>query len=217
MLQKIKTWAIQKLNRQVSAKTFYSYEDIPLRLYLRIASTGKLGLLAKKRTYIPTETLVGLWEALVNKNGHGGTKSTLDYYRSLEESYGLMLSDYTALKATLTKLMIRYNEDDAAFMASKRCKLAPFKNSQQYHESLSLANKKIENIATHMRMNRKELAKFKNENAAVDLPTFEQLIANLSIHLPFEIKDDITLIRYNEYKKLIQDKHKKSEKISMEE
>jgi hypothetical protein len=64
----IEQWALKKLNRLATRRNFYTYDDITLKLYLEIARTGKVSLLAKRKLIIPLETIYSLWEEIVRRN-----------------------------------------------------------------------------------------------------------------------------------------------------
>jgi hypothetical protein len=120
----------------------------------------------------------------------------------------MLLSEYTALKVTVTMLSFRYKPEDVEFMAERGYPLRSFRNSAEYADALSAVSRKVESLTTRITMNRKQLQSMQNDDRPKEFPTLEKLLAQISVELPFEVREDITLARFNEYKKLITEKHK---------
>lgn len=198
-------WAHKILNRQANKKNFWGYDDITLKLYLDIANTGNLSLLAKKRVFIPIRTLVTLWEGIVKRNAEENNNLTYDYYHTLEENYCLLLVDYVSIKATISKLVIRYDEDDYNFLIEKGYRLPKFSTGLEFAEVLERASKKCEDLITKIKMNRLELGKLEIEGDAQP-KTLQRLLSMVDVDLPFELREDITLAKYNEYKKRVKER-----------
>jgi len=76
-------------------------------------------------------------------------------------------------------------------------------NNQFYHyiRTLKAYEKVVAEYTTRIRMLQSEVANFKGESE--NAITFEELMATLCVQLGFTVPDDITLARYNEYKKII--------------
>jgi hypothetical protein len=144
------------------------------------------------------------WEKIVQKNYevNGG----FDYlnYKDTLQAYGRLVAEYNLIRCYLIKLVFMVDNDYIAFLGDRGYKIKTT-NSIEYAESINACLIRSENLITRMTMKANELKQYIMESSG-DLTTFEGIMAGLSMSLGFEIKDDITLLRFNEYKKLINKK-----------
>lgn len=141
------------------------------------------------------------WEQIVSQNDRvaGGYKYL--NYLNLIKDYGTMLSQYLAIKATLTTLQFRVDEDDIDWLKRLGYIIKTNSSTDAYTESIRRADQRARNLLTRMGLKLNELEAGRERSDAVP-SSFDYVMANISESLGREISDDITLARYNEYCKL---------------
>jgi hypothetical protein len=188
---------------KISSVTFYHHENIPLKLYLEIASSNDYQRLVISGKATDQECLQA-WEKIVQKNYevNGG----FDYlnYKDTLRAYGRLVAEYNLIRCYLIKLVFMVDNDYIAFLDERGYKIKTT-NSIEYAESINACLIRSENLITRITMKANELKEYIKESSG-DVTTFEGIMAGLSMSLGFQIKDDITLLRFNEYKKLINKK-----------
>jgi hypothetical protein len=195
----------KKLNQKskTSSASFYHHENIPLKLYLEIASSNDYQRLVISGKATDQECLQA-WERIIQKNyeANGG----FDYlnYKDTLQAYGRLVAEYNLIRCYLIKLVFMVDNDYIAFLDERGYKIKTT-NSIEYAESINACLIRSENLITRITMKANELKQYIKESSG-EVTTFEGIMAGLSMSLGFEIKDDITLLRFNEYKKLINKK-----------
>jgi hypothetical protein len=179
---------------------FYHHENIPLKLYLEIAASNDYKRLVISGKATDQERLQA-WERIIQKNYevNGG----FDYlnYKDTLQAYGRLVAEYNLIRCYLIKLVFLVDNDYIAFLGERGYKIKTA-NSIEYAESINACLIRSENLITRITMKANELKEYIKESSG-EVTTFEGIMAGLSMSLGFEIKDDITLLRFNEYKKLI--------------
>lgn len=155
------------------------------------------------------------WESIVKRNNDvsGGVsfKTQLSNYKTLSQ----LLADYTAIKATLSILEFKVDNDYIAWLRKKGYKIVTNvgatveERTANYIESITAALRRSENIITKIKMRQNELeADAKSIVSDESIAGFEEIMANLSMSLGFEVNDNVTLARYNELIKLLKKRNK---------
>lgn len=155
---------------------------------------------------VDIEKCVDAWELIVDKNSKAN--NSFDYINYIEKyrSYSLLLNEYITVKAMLTKLAFSIDVDIIAWLNKKGYKISITEGNSKYEECLVNAIRKSDNLVTKTVMKANELRALQDKRGNTN-GSFESVIADLIFSLGFEVKDDITLARYNELKKLIKRKH----------
>ncbi|HTJ53726.1 MAG TPA: hypothetical protein VL443_29930 [Cyclobacteriaceae bacterium] len=165
------------------------------------------------------------WEKLVRKNYE--TNGGFDYfnYVDLSKSYANILAESNIVKASILKLIalnlevgICFVEPDEIFIVDNdliddlrnRGYKIDTTNKIKYRQSIEAALKKAENFVTRLKMKANEINEMMKDKGEAKRASFEEIMANLSFILGFPVPDDITLCRFNEYKKIIDQKNKQS-------
>ncbi len=192
---------------KTSTATFYTYEDITLKLYLEIAASldfKRLVINGKARE----SELVEAWEFIIRKNYevNGG----FDYinYCDLIDGYNSLLSDYNYVRATLIQLMFVVDDNYIEELRNKGYRIDTT-DSLKYAESISNALRRSENLITRMKMKSNEISDMIGRDGGSKGATFEEIMAGLSLALKFAVPEDIKLSRFNEYKKMISERNQK--------
>lgn len=180
------------------------YENIPLRLYLNLFETKTYKDLVIEGQ-ATAEQCAQAWEKIVTKNseavGNLSMSAHLDNYRTFVQ----FMADYNFIKATLMLLLLRVDDKDISMLETKGYKIITDKGQRKYEESIEAALRRSDNLVTRIRMKHNELMVSGGDNKKV---SFEELIANLNLILGFEVNDNITLARFNEYNKLLSKRKK---------
>lgn len=148
------------------------------------------------------------WEAIIRKNYevNGG----FDYinYCDLVEGYAQLLAEYNYVRCTLIQLMFMV-DDSYIDELSKRGYNIDTSNSIAYAKSINSALTRSENIVTRLTMKANEINGLIEEHGGSKPASFEEIMAGLSMSLKFSVPEEITLARFNEYKKIISERNQK--------
>lgn len=187
------------------APIFWLYENITLALFIEIAGGGNVNKLVREGT-ATQEQCAQAWERILKQNSLvSGGLEYLNYF-NLYKSYDKLIADYTIVKATLLTLMFVVDDNDIMFLKRKGIKIATT-SATQYNESLQAGMRRAEGMVNQIVARQIELAKMQNKDKDRKVSA-EELLAYISVELGFAVTDNVTLARYNEYKKLIMKRRK---------
>lgn len=196
------------MRSKVITEKFFSYDDIKLKLYMEIAESGDVSRVAIGKARL--EVCAERWEDIVRINAEvNGSYEYQNYLENCKEYYRL-IAEHTLIKASLLKLSYKVDPDLAKYLSSRgyviRMGKKTANDSDAYAKSIFAAMKKSDNLVTKIRMKQKEMTNTTNMKGQVK--SFESVMGSLSALLGWEPGPDITLARYNEYKKFIKEKYK---------
>lgn len=185
------------------SESYYTYEDITLKLYIYIANTGQFNLLSKTPT-TNTDACAQAWESIVRKNSEvNGSFAYVNYLQTFK-AYEQLRCDALIINAILSKLFFKIDIDDIAFLKRKGYKLDTTHGDHAFIKSLEQAIIKSASIATRLKMKQNELKQFQgNKDEKKKETSFPSLIANLNLNLGMVESDEILLSKYNEYNKIL--------------
>lgn len=205
-------------SKTITEIRFFDYGNIPFKLYYDIASTGNL-----ERLQISGEPdfekCVEAWEEIVRRNGEENGSFTYMNYLSNFRAYGKLMAEYTAVKYILTLLAVTSKLDEETqellTYVTKRGYRINRSNSQAYEQSLADAMRRSDNLITRIGIKQAEINRYlaTGKKQSDDTGGFEALMANLIAALGQHIPDDVTLARYNEYRKIIKRKEAAEKKL----
>ena len=184
--------------------TFYSYEDITLKLFVTINASGNFRLLIKSGIALPSECF-DRWEKIIQENNRAAGRHEYSTFLKTYKAYNRLLAEFNSIKAHLLILCYVIDYEAIKFVRKKGYAIA-LTNSKAYADSIYSAIRRSDNLLTKISMKRNELLKMQPKGDARQ-ESFESIIANLTVELGYSIPDDITLARYNEYVKIIERKH----------
>lgn len=193
------SFSILKNRFKIFTENYYSYETIPLKVYFEVSRGNYVLLQLKGRQNI--EKLNQVWEEIVKKNAKANESFQYDNFFAVYKSHGNLIQEYTTVKAILMKLAFKVDKIDIEYLKKKGYAINTT-TSQKYLDSLLAAIKKSDNLVTRAVMKANELKSFKGK-LDESLQTFDSVMADLTSSLGFEVKDEISLARYNELKKNI--------------
>lgn len=175
---------------------------------MQIADSGDCLLIAIGKAR--PEKCMEAWEEIVRRNAEeNGDYTYQNYVDNLKEYYRL-IAEHTLIKASLLKLTYKVDPMLCKYLTSRgyviRLGKQKAADSQAYGNSIIAAVRKSDNLITKIRMKQKEMTN--TTNLKGQSKTFEAVMGNLISLLGFEVSADLTLARYNEYKKFIKQKYK---------
>lgn len=188
---------------------------------MEICTTGNYLLVGKTKLAV-RERCLEVWEEIVQRNAEvSGNYTYMNHFRALKEYYRL-INEHALVKAVLQKYSFSKNifkrgvgpvtqrDKELVAMLAKKGYPLNFKDDEKFADSLLAAMRKSQNLLTKITMKRNELNGFLE--AKGQQQSFEEVMADLISALQFNVDDNITLARYNEYKKFIKVKYKRREK-----
>jgi len=186
---------------------FYHHENIPLKLYLEITESGDYQKLVIEGSVTGAEC-AAQWEKIIQKNYE--TNGGFDYinYKDTLQSYGRLVAEYNLIRCYLVKLIFMVDDDYIAFLGERGYRIDKSSN-QAYIDTINACLIRSENLITRMTMKANELKSYIPESKG-SVTSFDGIIASLSLCLGYEVSDNISLLRFNEYKKLINEKNSKA-------
>lgn len=171
---------------------------------MEIAQTGNTDLLVISGN--PTDKEIqDNWEAILKRNSNQNGFNVDDHFDNVK-TYGILLADYELVKLSLFQLMIVVDEDAILFLKSKGYRIDQ-STATSYNQSINAALQKCKNIITKLKTRYNQIQQTIKDNQAAQgdkaQTSIEEILANLSAAIGFSIGVDITLARYNEYRKIL--------------
>lgn len=157
---------------------------------------------------MPDSDVSEAWETIVRKNQEASGSLKYDNYFTSMQDYAMMVNEYIFIKTALLELSISPNVELIEELRSRGVKLNT-SGSDKFLESIGNALKKSENLVTKIVSKKKEIDAKQEERAGKEESSFEEIMASLVSGLGFSVSDDLTLARFNEYRKIIKKKNEK--------
>lgn len=189
---------------------FYSYEDILLRLFYDISSTGDFHRLIISGD-ATLQNCLEHWERIVKRNAEENDSFQYLSYFSLYQGYQLLHAQHTTIKLLLVRASIKFDESVNQELTQRGYPIDTSSN-QAYAKSLEVATRKSNALVTKINMKRSEIENHLSDGKGgkpKKQDTFEDLIASLELALGDgrNIPDDITLAKFNSLKKVAKRKN----------
>lgn len=191
-------------------------------MYMEIAKSEQYDLLCPECK--DEIRLYEAWNEIVIQNAKDCNNNALDPMYQAYQEMAILMSDYFNVRARLIKLHFVIDTDYIKYLKYKGIKINTTvkyegadgkiierESAKAYADSLEAAMNGLQNYITQIKMKQKALATIAQEGQHNgDAPAnFEQVIANLAFAIaPVQVQDDIKLIRFNEYNKLLKEKNK---------
>jgi hypothetical protein len=151
---------------------------------------------------VSEQVLYNNWEDILRKNSKANNNLEFLNHFEAAQKYTMLMSLYTTVKACLMKLticpdieVIKYLRTEGYFIDGS--------SFEAYSRSVIAASNLSDNLATKIEAKEKELMLFKVDNDVSTGIGFEEGLASLSYMVGFNIPDDVSLAKYNEYKRII--------------
>lgn len=199
-----------KLFKQKSA-TFYTYENVPLKLYLEVANTGNLELLVIKGKARHEQCIAAI-EAIMIESERKTGNALISRYMTMSKVYLSLIAEYTFMRASIIICILRgwlYIDWEHLSSVKKKYNISTT-SASAYMQSLRTALNSCNNLLTKAEMQRKEIERIKPSGEEKQ-KSFYEIIASLSSALGFTVPETITLSQYNEYGRVLKEREKKQE------
>ena len=205
---------LQKLKSQFRTTTpvqYLTYDEILLRTYVDILKTGNKRLLVIAGN--PTETaLLEEWEKIVLQNSKANDEFELSNYIDTLLNYKRLRTEYNLINAYLYKLLQVPDDEAFRYLKRKGYKIEVSKGNGPYIESIKAALHRATSYITQIKAHEKEMEQAVSKAADSQSVSVEQVLATISASLGFNVPTDVTLARFNEFKKIVRQKNKPVEK-----
>lgn len=196
------------IRSKIFTAKFFTYETISLRLFIDITNTGDYRKVVKSGYGTEVQCL-DAWERIIQRNNEANGNNDYHIYLSEARRYGHILAQYLIEKSMLTKLCIVSDQEkvkeEVEELRERGYRIDTTKN-KLYHRSIEKALKRCNNLMVKANITRGEMMKKATRPGDDMEQSFEELVAAISFMMGFTVSDDITLARFNEYKKLIKKK-----------
>lgn len=184
------------------------YDNILLRDYFDIAQNACYSKLLVQGVATPDECKQQ-WNKIVTESFEGsGTFDFIGYIDNLE-GYNHFLQEHNVVTAQLIVLHFQVDEQIINELSAKGYQIDT-SGKRAYLGSLIAAVQRSKHLLSSIKLKAKQMQVF-NESLADNKPaTFDEVMALLIMSLGFTVGDDITLARYNHYRKQLEHKYKQS-------
>lgn len=183
--------------------SFYSYDNITLKLYLEINSTSKYKRVVR-RGWATQKDCEEKWEEIIAANTSASGDYSYDNYMEELQGYALLLNEYNLVRSLLLKASIqKFDKETIEELDGLGYKIN-MSSLKEYDKTLALAYTRSNSLITEIKIKIKDIERINGGGKATTKNiTLEQMLAGMSMRIGFPIHDDITLARFNEYKRLI--------------
>lgn len=151
------------------------------------------------------------WEEIIKKNARMNNDNQYDNYLDNIKVYGTLIAEYNMVKAMLLQLIFQVDNDVIQELELMGYHIDT-SGERAYTDSIYNCMNSSENIITQIKMKYNEIM-LDLKGSEQDGSGFEETLANLSVSLGFTVMDDITLARFNEYKRIIRKKNSRLKSV----
>lgn len=146
------------------------------------------------------EQCLDAWEKVMVSNEKAGNSNHLMNYRDLSQSYLQLIREHQLIKACILKLSIVHGDKECIETLRENGYFIDTKDKFAYFTTLTNSLSNSNNLITQIMMKRNELDKLSEADKKNKIE-FEDMIAEVSFSLKFQLPTDITLAQYNAYVK----------------
>ena len=178
---------------------YKSIKDLPLKIFFEIAETGNIKLLGNESESI----LVERWEKIVLDYGKYDDNQSIQNVIDKNDQLYTQAALYCEIKAMLLYLLGAEKQEYVDRLRSLGYYIDLTTHIKKV-ESIQASDRRANHISTRMQIIQKDIEKYSDGKKA----SFDSVMTWLSSQLGFEPKEDLTVLRYLEYKKQIIAKQK---------
>jgi len=186
------------------SEAYWDYNTISLKLFIEIAQGSHYHLLVRQGAP-DHEKCLEAWEAIVKRNSAEAGSQEYSNYFNLVKAYALLIAKQISVKSSLLKLTVTTEWEDIVYLRGCGYNIDTT-TTLSYWASLESGLRKSEDLLNKIKMKQFELEAIVKGRQAERSMGFEETIANLITGLGFSVDDNISLARFNEYRKLIKKK-----------
>ena len=178
---------------------YKSIKDLPLKVFFEISETGNLKLLGDEIEAV----LIERWEAIIIEYGNYDDNEAIKDLMEKEDQLFTQAALYCEIKGMLLYLVGGEKQEYVDRLNQLGYKIDLTSNETKI-KSIQNNDQRANHISTRMQFIQKDIEKYSEGKKA----SFDSLMAWISSQLGFEPKEDITVLRYLEYKKQINERNK---------
>lgn len=197
-------------------RTYKSCNDLPLRNFLLVTSSGDYKFLYKWSDFIwfdvpESHDLSNLWSDLILEYGRLDNNLQIDESFQNQKILNQYENSFVFVKALIRILTLvspdseNENYSGAANDAIKTLDKLGYKidvsSTKNYAKSITAADKRANSIITRINILRNEISG--NQSGENESASFDGIMSALSAALKFRVSEQITVARYCEYKKVL--------------
>ena len=178
---------------------YKSIKDLPLKVFFEISETGNLKLLGDEIEAV----LIERWEAIIIEYGNYDNNEAIKDLLEKEVQLFTQAAMYCEIKGMLLYLVGGEKQEYVDRLNELGYKIDLSSNKTKI-KSIQDNDQRANHISTRMQFIQKDIEKYSDGKKA----SFDSVMAWISSQLGFEPKEDITVLRYLEYKKTINERNK---------
>lgn len=186
---------------------YSSCKVLPLKIFFEIAETENVELLLIDNAKKDKEILIETWENIVKEYAKLDNNYNVQDVFDKNEQIAILAAQYIEINAMLLYLKeVKFRQDYVLRLRELGYKI----KEDDYISGIESNMIKVNHIGTKIKFLQNDIEKFKTGN---NKSSFDQCLAWISANLNFWPPDDITVARYLELKKQI-DERNKSQRFS---
>ena len=194
------------MSRKNTETRYFSYDNIPLKVFIDISNSADYSLLCISGQ-ADADIAYDKYEAIIRKNGQMNGTLEFESYLTNYTALAKYMADYNAIKAALGVLLYFVDNAYIAFLNKKGYRINT-DTASGYAKSLVAAGRKADNLQSKIASKIKEMERKGVQNSGGPR-TFDDVMAELTASIGFNVPEEVTLARYNGYMKVIKDRNKK--------
>ena len=193
-----------KFKQQTEKESVYdTCKVLPLKIFFEISETGNVELLIINNAEIAKKILIETWENIVIEYAKiDGNQQVQDVIDKGDEIYR-QAALYCEIKGMLLYLVGAEKQEYIDRLSELGYKI-DITDHKKKIKSIQNNDRRANHISTRMQMIQNEINSYSTGKKA----SFDSVMAWLSSQLGFEPKEDLTVLRYLEYKKQIDVRNK---------
>ena len=191
-----------------TAKNFLAYDTIELKQYMEIASTGEYEKLQIKGE-VDVRECIERWEQIVLENSKAAGNGEYRGFVDLHKSYERLRAEHIIVSALLIKFVYGskdHKKEVYELLKKRGYRLNITKDLPALDQSVTTAIKQCQHLLTKAKSKKNEIERDSSNkrNERGEQRTFISVMAELRMAIaPTIIGDNIKLIEYNEYVKIL--------------
>jgi hypothetical protein len=190
----------------VQPEYYKTCKELPLRIFFEVAESGKVELLIIKGE-VSKADLVKTWENIIEEYSKIDKNMAIRDVIEKKDEMFKQAALYCEIKGMLLYLLGAYKQEYVERLNELGYRINE-DDRETFVKSIKTADSRANHISTRLQFLQKDLEKHDTDEKS----SFDAVIAWLSSQLGFEVNEDITVLRYLEYKKQIKRRERNSKK-----
>lgn len=188
-----------------SRYSFYTYEDIPFKLFVDIADKGDYTKILKSGR-ASLDICYDAWENLIETHNKVNNNFKFENYKNTFRDQAMFINLHTLINACILKLTINKTDNNAISILRDNGYVMDENN---LNASLDKAIIKVRHLNTKIQSKEKELTRLSASNKVDKNISFYDLLSETSYRYGVRLPMDVTLAEYNSCNKTLEKNSKK--------